>query len=130
LEVVGEDGDRLLRLADEFARRKVDADLIAKVRQAGKTQLKAKCDSGQATAADFRELATILQKDGDFKDAVIYWRRAIATQLTNVQWRMELARCLLADGDREGAAREAKTVLRSQPTNEEAMKLLQATGGE
>jgi hypothetical protein len=35
----------------------------------------------------------------------------------------------LAGGEREAAAREAKIVLRSQPTNLEAMKLLEATGG-
>jgi Flp pilus assembly protein TadD len=70
-------------------------------------------------------MASICQKDGDLSGAIAYWRRALVLQLTNAQWRMQLAQCLLKSGDRQGALREAETVLRTQPRNAEAEQMVE-----
>jgi O-antigen ligase/tetratricopeptide (TPR) repeat protein len=126
IEFVGDDAAALFSLADELTRRRADAALIATAHERAMRLLRERCDRPDASAGELSSLAEICQKEGDFKGAITYWRRALVMQLTNAQWRLRLAQCLLQSGDRQGALREAEAVLRTQPRSEEAQQLVES----
>jgi tetratricopeptide (TPR) repeat protein len=123
IELAGDDADRLLQLADELERRQADPGVLAAARARSRQALKLQAGRPDASVHQLTRMAAIAEDSQDYPAAAGYWRRALAMQLTNAEWRVRLARCLVAAGDMAGAKREVDTVLRAQPRNAEAARL-------
>ena len=131
LALAGDDPDLLFRLAEDLEKRQAGADIAAAARDRGLERLKVRCQSPDATAGDLATLATLCQDNGETEAAITYWRRALASQLGNGHWRLQLAKCLAAVGRTKAAVEEARLSLRAQPGNVDAERLIESLeGGE
>ena len=115
VELAGEDPHLLLRLADGLEREKKSPELVEASRAKAFEQLKAAAERPDPAAADLAAVAGMSQERGDHVAAIGYWRRALAVQFSQTDWRLALARSLLAAGRTPEAERELKVCLSQRP---------------
>ena len=77
-----------------------------------------------ASPQTLAEQADADARRGRTADAVALYRRALAGEYGNVDWRLRLARCLLDAGRPADAATEARVVLQLRPDRTDAKALL------
>lgn len=99
-------------------------DIVEKTQTKVKDLLEAKCQASDAPVWALASLANIYRKENDNEKAIKYYRRALALDYGQVNWRLTLAR-LLAEMERiPEAMREARICLRLRPQLKAAEKLI------
>jgi len=122
--LAGESTYRLSHVADLLVEMEGHEELAEKTRAQVVKLLKEKCSEADAPAAAFASLASIYRKDGDKEAAIEHYRRALALDYSQVQWRFNLAQ-LLAETDRiPEAIHEARIGLRLRPQFKAAKKFI------
>jgi len=131
IQLVGDNPDRLDEIVS-FLRAETDradflklaSELASKSRALRRSQLEAACKSPDASAADLAALAAIYGSEHNPNSAIACYQRALVQDYGNVEWRVALARTLLANGQRQEAMDEAGICLRLHPDTPEARKLI------
>lgn len=119
----GDDINRLNHVASVLEDMQYN-DLVEQTREKIKKLLEVTCSKPHAAASTFVSLANIYRKQGNNQAAIEYYRRALALDYGQVEWRLELAR-LLAEMQRiPEAIREVRTCLRLHPEFKAAQELL------
>jgi len=122
LEIVGEDPDFAERLAfmlDDDAEfgKDVDRRLL--------DQLEQKCRQDDTPACWYAMLARVQRKHQNAERAIECYRRALAMDYGQVQWRLSLAYLLSEEGRVVEAIHEAEVCLRLSPGLREAERLIE-----
>jgi tetratricopeptide (TPR) repeat protein len=122
--LAGESTYRLSQVADVLVEMEEHEELAEKAREQVVALLKEKCSQPDAPAAAFASMASIYRREGDKEAAIEHYRRALALEYSQVQWRFNLAQ-LLAETDRiPEAIHEARIGLRLRPQFKAARKLI------
>jgi len=125
VSIAGDDMGRLSFIANILADWQEHGDLVERTQAKVIDLLKAKCQEPDAPAWTLASLANIYRKEKDNEAAIDYYRRALALDYGQVQWRFALAR-LLAEMDKiPEAIHEARICLRLQPQMNAAAKLIE-----
>ncbi|MEM9659656.1 MAG: tetratricopeptide repeat protein, partial [Planctomycetota bacterium] len=124
VELAGDDYRRLTLLAQACAASEEHAELAKDVQEKAVDSLRRQAEGNEATAWQLATLAAIDARDGDHEVAVKLYRRALALDFGNVNWRMALARSLAELGSIKEAMREARTCLRFRPEMPAAVRLI------
>lgn len=111
--------ERVLR---ESAEHKELAD---KARAEAVTLLKAKCQQSDAPPWALADMANICRQDNDYASAADYYRRALAQNYGEVNWRLGLAESLAKTSQVSQAMHEARICLRLRPQMAAARKLIE-----
>jgi tetratricopeptide (TPR) repeat protein len=122
--LAGESTSRLSYVANalfEIEQRKEPAE---KARVQVVTLLKKKCSQPDAPAGALASLASFCRWQGDYEEAIEHYRRALALDYSQVQWRFKLAQVLAETGKIPEAIHEARIGLRLQPKFEAAEELI------
>jgi O-antigen ligase/tetratricopeptide (TPR) repeat protein len=123
--IAGDDSSKLSYVANAIAEMKEHKDIVEKAQIRVVEILKQKCSSPDAPASALASLANICRKENDTEAAIEHYRRALALEYGQVQWRYTLAR-LLAENDRvPEAIHEARICLRLRPQFEAAKSLIE-----
>jgi O-antigen ligase len=122
--LAGDDYWRLLALAKLLSTNPKYAPLADEIRSDATAILVKRCESSDATANELAALAGICQANRDYAAAADYYRRALALNYHQVDWRMSLARALAELGQREAAMHEARICLRLRPHMKSAENLI------
>jgi tetratricopeptide (TPR) repeat protein len=99
-------------------------DLAEQTRDKIRCLLEAKISEPKAPAAAFVSLGYIYGKQQNKDVAIEYYRRGLALDYGQVQWRYELAKLLVETGRIPEAIHEARICLRVQPQFKPAEALL------
>jgi len=99
-------------------------DLAEQTRQKIKNLLEAECSQPSANASAFVCLAEIYKKQQDNKAAVEYYRRALALDYGQVNWRLALTKLLIEMGKIPEAMHQAQICLQLQPQSKEAQQFV------
>ena len=113
---------KVARLLSESGRNE---ELAQQARNQVTVLLEEKCSQPDAPAFALASLASICVRQDDYESAVAYYRRALAQDYGQVQWRLALARSLSQIEKIPEALHEAKIVLRLRPQMGSAQKLVQ-----
>jgi O-antigen ligase/tetratricopeptide (TPR) repeat protein len=131
IQLVGDNPDRLDEIVsllraetDRADFGKLASELATKSHALRRSQLEAACKSPDASAVDLAALAAIYASEHDPNGAIACYQRALVKDYGNVEWRVALARVLLANGQRQEAMDEAGICLRLHPESPEARKLI------
>lgn len=111
----------LLRSSDEEERV---LELIEQLEASALAQLRELVASGEASAREAAELASIEERDNNPQAAIELYRRALALDYGQVNWRLTLAKLLIAEGKPREAIREARICLRLRPELEAARQII------
>jgi O-antigen ligase/tetratricopeptide (TPR) repeat protein len=125
-DLAGEDYGRLLALAKLLSTNRKHAALAEKVQADARAILEKRCESSDATANEFVTLAGICRTDHEYSASANYYRRALAINYSQVDWRMDLASVLAELGQREAAMHEARICLRLRPHMKSAENLIKS----
>ena len=123
LLLAGEDRallERVARVLDERGGHPVATEARARAERALLGQAK----QPDASAATLAEAAQLLLRRGDRPGAIQFLRRATTIEYAALDWRLDLARALAAEGHVDQAIDEARNVLRQAPAHAVAKKLL------
>jgi tetratricopeptide (TPR) repeat protein len=99
--------------------------LLTRVRDRIAELLEADCQTNDAAAWEFAWLARRYRQQGGVDQAIRMYRRAIALEYGQIEWRLALAELLIKRGRTPEAVRELNTVLRLRPQSDEARSLLE-----
>ncbi len=99
-------------------------DLAKQTLQEIQNLLEAECSKPGAPASAFAALANIYIKQQKNKAAIEYYRRALALNYSQVQWRLILARLLAETENIAEAIQQARICLRVRPQLKEAENLI------
>ncbi|TKJ34785.1 MAG: hypothetical protein CEE38_16630 [Planctomycetes bacterium B3_Pla] len=124
VKLAGKSTYRLSHVADVLLETEEHKELAEEARAQVVALLKKKCSQPDAPAAAFASMASIYRREGDKEAAIEHYRRALALDYSQVQWRYNLAR-LLAETDRiPEAIHEARVGLRLRPQFKAAETLI------
>ena len=124
IAIAGDNTGRLSHVANILADMDEHKELVEDVRIKVVNLLKERCSQPNAPASAFISLANIYRKQQDNESAIEYYRRALALDYGQVNWRFTLAK-LLAETERiPEAMREARICLRLRPQYKAAEKLI------
>jgi tetratricopeptide (TPR) repeat protein len=122
--IAGDNIGWLSDVANAVAGLEGHKNIVEKARGRVVELLKERCSVPDAPASAFASLANIYTREKDNEAAVEYYRRALALDYGQVQWRFALAR-LLAEADKiPDAIYEARICLRIRPQFTAAEKLI------
>jgi O-antigen ligase len=125
LMIAGQDMGRLSQVAGILTAGDEHQFLAIETRAKVIELLEARCRRPDAPAGALASLAKICQDQDDKEKAIELYRRALAREYGQVQWRLVLA-TLLAQTDRvHEAIQEAKTCLRLNPGSKAARRLIE-----
>lgn len=135
IALVESDPNELQRVADDLEGQKDDdsippaerARLVKSARDKAFTLLADRSKGPHPTAGDLAAYAEMLNKRRDYAAAVDQYRRALAMNFGQSDWRMQLAKTLVAAGRVDEARQEATICLRQRPGWEEARQLAEAS---
>jgi len=99
-------------------------DLAKQTSQEIQNLLEEECSKLNAPASAFVSLANIYIKQQDNKAAIECYRRALALNYSQVQWRLTLARLLAETENIPEAIQQARICLRVRPQSKEAENLI------
>jgi tetratricopeptide (TPR) repeat protein len=123
LLLAGEDRallERVARAPDERGGHPVASEARARAERALLGQAK----QPDASAATLAEAARLSLRRGDRPGAIQFLRRATTIEYAALDWRLDLARALAAEGHVDQAIDEARNVLRQAPAHAVAKQLL------
>jgi tetratricopeptide (TPR) repeat protein len=124
IAIAGDNTSWLSQVANALAGTEEHKDIIEKAQARVVELLREKCSQPDAPAWALASLANICRKEKDNEAGIDYYRRALALDYGQIQWRFSLAR-LLAETDRiPEAIHEARICLRLQPQFKAAEKLI------
>jgi tetratricopeptide (TPR) repeat protein len=98
--------------------------LAAQVREQATGLLRAQCQQPDAPGEVLAQFAGICSSQGDHASAGKYYRRALATDCSNVPWRLRLARALAETGRTAEAIDQAHICLKLMPQMPAAKELI------
>jgi O-antigen ligase/tetratricopeptide (TPR) repeat protein len=126
LEAAGNDVATLTSLADLLGAQSDEASqaLAERARQRAFESLLEQSNSPDAPGAVLAAVAAEYDRRGNPEQAVIFYRRALTREISQTEWRMNLARALQKLGRNQEAQHEVQLVLRWRPRLPEATKLL------
>jgi tetratricopeptide (TPR) repeat protein len=122
--LAGESTYRLSRLADVLSEVEEHRELAEEARSLAVALLEERCSHPDAPAAAIATMASIYRKEGNFEAAIEYYRRALALDYSQIQWRLNLARVLAETNRVPEAIHEARIGLRLRPQFRAAEKLI------
>lgn len=114
----------LMNLVDALSRKNAPSELVQQAFAKIRVLLKARCEQPAAAPAMLASFAHLCRQDRDYLAAADYYRRALASEYGQVDWRLSLARCLVSLGQKDRAAKELDICLRLRPGFSPAIKLL------
>jgi O-antigen ligase/tetratricopeptide (TPR) repeat protein len=117
--------DRLQQLAKLCETQPQFASLAHEIRAQAESLLRGRIEAETASAVELATVARIDFGSGSYESAISLYRKALGKDYRQVEWRLQLARCLAKLGDTEAAAHELRICLRLRPRHAEAEKLLQ-----
>jgi tetratricopeptide (TPR) repeat protein len=123
LQIAGDRIDRLVVVAG-ILETSSGRESAGKVRGEVVRLLEQKCREPDAPAPAFARLASACQRDGRLTEAIEYYRRALALDYGEVEWRFNLASLLADTGDIRKAIQEVTVCLRFRPEYTAAKWLL------
>lgn len=122
--IAGDNIGWLSHVANALTGLEEHRDVVGKARTRVVELLKDRCSAPDAPASALASLASIYTREKDNEAAMEYYRRALALDYGQVQWRFALAQ-LLAGADRiPDAIHEARICLRLRPQFKAAEKLI------
>jgi tetratricopeptide (TPR) repeat protein len=121
--LAGDEYWRLDILAGASAEIPELAQFSESVRREAVASLRRRASSSDATPAELVELARIEMADQRPDEAREYYRQALSQEYGQVEWRIELARALMAAGKFSEALREVEICLRLRPQHPTAEPL-------
>ena len=122
--LAGDNTGWLSQVANALADMQEHKDIVVKARTRVVELLKQSCSGPEASASALASLANIYRREQDNEAAIEHYRRALALDYGQVQWRYTLAR-LLAENDRiPEAIHEARICLRLRPQFKTAERLI------
>ena len=124
ISIAGEDIGRLshvARVLDDM----LYFDLAEQVRGKIKEMLEAKCLEPDISASTLAHLGRIYSREGNHEAAAECYRRALAREYGQIQWRLELARLLTKTNNISEAMAEAKICLQLRPQLKPAKALVE-----
>jgi tetratricopeptide (TPR) repeat protein len=124
ISAAGEDISRLKYVTNVLLDMQYN-DLATQTVEKIKNLLEVQCSDPKASGRSFGILAGIYTKQHNYYAAIECYRRALATDYSRVQWRLELARLLAETQQIPEAIREIKICLRLRPGFKDAEKLLE-----
>jgi len=124
MAIAGDRTSRLSYVANILADMDEQKELVEDARAKVMNLLKEKCSQPDAPASVFASLASIYRKQQDNEAAIEYYRRALALDYGQVNWRFTLAELLADTGYIREAMHEAKICLRLRPQFKAAEKLI------
>ena len=122
--LAGESTGRLNYVANALFEIEEHEELAKKAQAQVVELLKKKCSEANAPASVFASVANIYGREGDNEAAIEHYRRALALDYGQVQWRLNLARLLAETGKIPEAIHEARIGLRLRPKIAAAEKLI------
>lgn len=130
LEAAGDDVPTLNALAELLAKQSDPSSqaLAERARQKVFESLQAQAAGPNATGPMLATLAGEYERRGQYDQAILCYRRALAFEFGQTDWRMSVARDLQKLGRDEEAQHEVDAVLRLRPRLPEAMKLAYELG--
>ncbi len=123
LEIAANDVDRLSILAKTLETSGKSA-AATDIRKKVVVLLEQKCREPGAPAQALAWLASVRQEEGSAMEAIDYYRRALALNFEEVQWRLNLALLLANSGRVRQAREEAEVCLQLRPGFVAARRLL------
>jgi tetratricopeptide (TPR) repeat protein len=114
----------LLKVAVALRADARHADVMRQAQEKFLALIDSEEQQNQANGWTLFEAANLCRDRGDAERAIAYYESAVAKDYGQVGWRLELAKCLAADGKSEAAMREARLCLRLRPQSAEARKLI------
>ena len=124
IALAGDNTGRLARIANILAEAPEHEDLVQDARTKVTNLLKEKCTQPDAPASAFASIGSVYKKQQNNKAAIEYYRRALALDYGQVNWRLTLARLLADTGHIPEAMHEARICLRLRPQSKAAVKLV------
>jgi tetratricopeptide (TPR) repeat protein len=124
VEVAGADAGRLMKVAEALQARPQLAEQARQVKARAIAKLRERTAQADASATTLAQMADVLRKDGDQPAAIDFYRRALALDYGQVNWRLELAQALAQSGDAKQAIKELEICLRLRPRWAPAEKLI------
>ncbi len=122
IQLAGDNPDRLDEIVQLLLAETDRADFAklaseTKVRSTAlrRSQLESACENPDASGADLAALAAIYGSEHDLNREIEYYQHALVKEYDRSDWRMNLARALLAAGRSREAVEEASICLRLQP---------------
>jgi O-antigen ligase len=123
---VARDGDdpTVLLLFSQRLAKKNQLQLAGEARAAGIRTLVERCARVRPVPQDLAALAGIYRDEKNPEGAIELYRRALALEYGQVEWRLSLARVLADVGRSTEALREAEICLRQRPGDPDAQRLV------
>ncbi len=121
--VAENDADALLRLEAALRETPGGADLASRARARAYQVLKSNAETLPEPGGVLARLAQLSREDGDHAAAVRYYRGALAYHLGHIEWRLDLAKSLVATKQLAEASKELQTIRRLSPYNTEAEQM-------
>jgi O-antigen ligase/tetratricopeptide (TPR) repeat protein len=123
--LAGDDYQRLNELARLLPANDQNAKLAQELRTAAEASLRQRILAADVRANELASLAQIDLDRGDSASGIDLYRRALAKDYPQVDWRLNLARALAKTGQQDEALHEVRICLRLRPHHREATQLLQ-----
>ena len=124
LEIARGNRRDLSYLAEQIQGKPGDEQLSARCRQEVNAQLVAEAGQANASPGDLADLAANYAQQGDFAQAIVWYRKAVDFDYGQVDWRLHLASLLAEHGHVSEAMEQAKICIRLRPQSNEARKLI------
>jgi tetratricopeptide (TPR) repeat protein len=123
-ELAGGHYGRLEELARACAAIPEYAGLAAELRDAATSSLRRRVSAADVAPHELVSLARIENAGGDRDSAIELYRRAVALDYRQIDWRLELARLLAESNHLDEAIQEVQKCLRLRPHHTPAVQLL------
>jgi tetratricopeptide (TPR) repeat protein len=123
-ELAGDDYRRLEELARACAAIPEYAVLATELRDAATASLRRRASEADVMPHELVSLARVERARGERDAAIALYRRAIAQDYRQVDWRLELARLLAESNQLDEAIHEAQVCLRLRPHYTPAVQLM------
>jgi len=124
LTLAGDNTGRLTQVANILADTQEHKDIVEQTRKKVIDLLKERCRQPDAPASALASLANVYRRENDNDKAIECYRRALALDYGQVNWRFTLARLLADEGHVREAIHEARICLRLRPQFKAAEKLI------
>jgi tetratricopeptide (TPR) repeat protein len=129
LAIAGEDTVRLSQVANILADIQEHKEVVEQTRKRVIDLLKAHCQKPDASAWALASLANVYNREDDNDRAIECYRRALALDYSQVDWRLALAYLLANKGYVHEAIHESRICLRLRPQFKAAEKLIADLSG-
>jgi len=123
--IAADDTGRLSYVANRLAEIEEHKELAEKATAQARILLEQRCSQPDAPAGALASMAAICTRENDMEAAIEYYRRALALDYGQVNWRFNLAKLLAETGQIAEAIHQARICLRLRPQFQAAKKLIE-----